>query len=356
MSERIAISELRPGMVIEHITRQNGPVKIRKSGLVSSSAMVQGLAEMGVQEVEIDPEQTVEIAVNVRPKTQTQALLRGHHDTSASFDRSLSDQFNRSLFLPTVQGLPSVWKVYARQYLVVAILIAGGVGIGYTAATPQNWWPGLVSVFEPHRPAPLAAATAPKQHTPVAETVTARHKPAIPQDDLASQQDEVAQVKAEEQLARMAREPVSSQPVYAEPQQVQRESSVSEGQIINRQPEEGAVKVSPELMARFNEAVAELEKAEQDPDPIRNTRVNVYEDVPRVDQLPVNTLTRLPSMSFSAHMYASRSADRWVRVNGNQLGEGDWITKEVQIVNIEAQRVILSFHGEIFSMAALTDW
>ena len=54
MSDLIKIAELKPGMVIIRITEQNGPVKIRKSGLVSSDAMVQGLAEMGVQEVEVD--------------------------------------------------------------------------------------------------------------------------------------------------------------------------------------------------------------------------------------------------------------------------------------------------------------
>ena len=67
-------------------------------------------------------------------------------------------------------------------------------------------------------------------------------------------------------------------------------------------------------------------------------------------------LTRLPSMNFSAHMYASQVDDRWVRVNGVQRFEGDWIDDKVQIINIEAQRVILSFEGELFSMSALTDW
>ena len=62
MSNIVAIENLQPGMVIVQITKQNGPVKIRKSGLVSSDAMVQGLSEMGVQELEIDPEQTVEVA------------------------------------------------------------------------------------------------------------------------------------------------------------------------------------------------------------------------------------------------------------------------------------------------------
>jgi len=55
-------------------------------------------------------------------------------------------------------------------------------------------------------------------------------------------------------------------------------------------------------------------------------------------------------------MYASRPDDRWVRVNGIQMSEGDWIDDKVQIVNIEAQQVVLGFEEELFTMAALTDW
>ena len=149
MSNIVAIENLQPGMVIVQITKQNGPVKIRKSGLVSSDAMVQGLSEMGVQELEIDPEQTVEVApptpTSTHHRTQTQALLRGQHDTSARFDKSLNDQFNRSLFLPTVEGLPSSFSLYAKQAFVFAVVIMGGLALGFTAATKNNWWPALAS-------------------------------------------------------------------------------------------------------------------------------------------------------------------------------------------------------------------
>ena len=73
----LLLKNLQPGMVIVQITKQNGPVKIRKSGLVSSDAMVQGLSEMGVQELEIDPEQTVEVA----PLTPTSTPTSTHHRT-----------------------------------------------------------------------------------------------------------------------------------------------------------------------------------------------------------------------------------------------------------------------------------
>ncbi len=62
MSNIVAIDHLKPGMVIVQITKQNGPVIIRKSGLVTSDPSVQGLSEMGVKKVKKDPQQTVEKA------------------------------------------------------------------------------------------------------------------------------------------------------------------------------------------------------------------------------------------------------------------------------------------------------
>jgi len=134
-------------------------------------------------------------------------------------------------------------------------------------------------------------------------------------------------------------------------------SDAYEGKVLNEEVSQSDVSVSPELMARFNAAVAALDSKAEDGAPAEEqTRVTVKDELPRVDQLPVRLLTRLPTMNFSAHMYASRPADRWVRVNGRQIGEGDWIADRVQIVNIEAQRVVLAFEDEIFTMAALTDW
>ena len=427
MSNIVAIENLVPGMVIVQITKQNGPVKIRKSGLVTSDAMVQGLSEMGVQEVEIDPEQTVEIAPTVHHRTQTQALLRGEHDTTAKFDKSLNEQFNRSLFLPTVEGLPSAWKLYTKQVALFAVVILGGLCIGFSAATAKRWWPMLtapasvpvadsessVSQVEASGGASALTATQSSNEAPG----TSSHKSeqvssniqgsgqsaglnetantavnANVSNGVAAQQGTQANAMVNNQSAgNLAatqntdlgavpnKNPITtgtqnrynndvSQRSGAEPSSgYERSSSTDsrqtdtsgnyEGKVLNEAASQSDVSVSPELMARFNAAVEALDSKAQDNTPAEaQARVKVKDELPRVDQLPVRLLTRLPTMNFSAHMYASRPADRWVRVNGRQIGEGDWIADRVQIVNIEAQRVVLAFEDEIFTMAALTDW
>ena len=411
MSNIVAIDHLKPGMVIVQITKQNGPVKIRKSGLVTSDAMVQGLSEMGVQEVEIDPEQTVEIAPVVHHRTQTQALLRGEHDTTAKFDKSLNEQFNRSLFLPTVEGLPSAWKLYTKQAALFAVVILGGACIGFTAATVERWWPmftaqSVASVTTPERPdSPVGTVGDSSESTLDSDGAPGpsnnSNKPASP-NALQSGQDIGSSTVASNNSGNVAAvqqgmqangsnppvenlSAVSGTNSSATDTQASNNNDVSqrsgadsnndsarnsstnsrqtassdayEGKVLNEEVSQSDVSVSPELMARFNAAVAALDSKAEDGAPAEEqTRVTVKDELPRVDQLPVRLLPRLPTMNFSAHMYASRPADRWVRVNGRQIGEGDWIADRVQIVNIEAQRVVLAFENEIFTMAALTDW
>ena len=377
MSELMKIAELKPGMVIVRITEQNGPVKIRKSGLVTSDAMVTGLAEMGVLEVEVDPAQTVEIEKPVHHRTQTQKLIRGDHDTSVNkLDNAISEQFNRSLFLPTVQGLPSMWKVYSRQVMSFAGVIIVGLAIGGAAGSYPAWWPQAENVVAT-APDDVADETKPgavnepeKENSPaevdvVTDTNNSGDLAALDTEAEVAQSAKVAiAVPSELQPGAVSPEqapaqtPVQQSETQAETAQRYAENSVQAqvdlgGEVINAS-QESDVEVSPELMARFNRAIDELDNRATEPR--AETKVTVRDNMPRVHQLPVRMLTRLPSMAFNAHMYASRPSDRWVRVNGTQLGEGDWIEDEVQIVKIEAQRVILSFEGKEFSMAALTDW
>ncbi|MDO6565516.1 general secretion pathway protein GspB [Alteromonas sp. 1_MG-2023] len=422
MSNILSISDLKPGMVIVKITQQNGPVKIRKSGLVSSDAMVEGLAEMGVQEIEIDPDQTVEIApattAGTGHRTQTQALLRGQHDTSAKFDKTLSDQFNRSLFLPTVQGLPSMWKVYGKELATYTIIVTGGLCLGFMVATRGEWWPSVTASVvasiqseksttadgaemalqtpsseylpEPSKealqgpsepstkPGSTDSSASPNQVSPNSnqpqqgstgnDELASNSAPAQVADPSLFIQEGPGQESTHyasspsQQLSQQNGQPNSQQSSGTESNEPNNEVDLAaaeeEGRVLNSQgdQDDNSIEVSPELLARFNQAVAALDTQAENDSFEPETKVTVRDNIQRVDQLPVRLLTRLPSMSFSAHMYASRPDDRWVRVNGIQMGEGDWIDDKVQIVNIEAQQVVLGFEEELFTMAALTDW
>lgn len=404
MSSIISIENVKPGMVIIQITKQNGPVKIRKSGLVSSDAMVQGLSEMGVQEVEIDPEQTVEVATPTHHRTQTQALLRGQHDTSARFDKSLNDQFNRSLFLPTVESLPSSFSLYAKQALTFAVVIVGGLALGFTAATKSHWWPALSASFSEPSTSPVANVNNAQKSDDLKEASAnstegdsasngaidnSGQMPGQRTERISEPNTDKTTYNSIEQVSEStpAGTQVAASNANRNPNNPNSSNTTSgnsntpevndelltqaplpdngtskdvtneyEGKVLNESEDSGKIEVSPELMARFNAAVEALDDKTSSANAEPETKVTVRDDTLRVDQLPVRLLTRLPTMNFSAHMYASNPRDRWVRVNGRQLSEGDWIADKVQIINIEAQRVVLAFEDEIFTMAALTDW
>lgn len=341
----IAIRDTSPGMMIVRITQQNGPVKIRKSGLITSASMIQGLIEMGVQEVEIDPEQTVEICADDAQQsvsTPTQALLRGQFDTQArKTDAAINEQFNRSLFLPTVNALPNWWQRAIRPAALYVLIGVGGLASGYVLAKLPGWYAQIT--------APVSVAQQPVSVPPqqTAESLQA----SLNNNPVAQDNPVPADISGSTEQV----EPLLDSTAVSNAEVVQPEVESNEN-IINAEPDDN-VSVSPELMARFNKVLSDLEKEDSGEELVPAApKVTVHDDIKRIDQLPARLLTRLPAMDFSAHMYATIPRDRWVRVNGQDKTEGDWIDDRVQIVNIEAQRVILRFEGELFAMTALTDW
>ena len=63
----------------------------------------------------------------------------------------------------------------------------------------------------------------------------------------------------------------------------------------------------------------------------------------------------VPSLEFEMHIYAS-DGQGWVRVNGRDRYEGDYIARELLLNEILPQKVVLSFRGEKFTMDALSSW
>ena len=135
MLKQITISELVPGMMVTRVLEQHGPVKIRRVGLIKSVEMVKGLKEMGVNTLEIDSAQTIRIedepAVSNESKpTPTQKLMAEAKSTIAPNQPS-AQNFHRSLFMPSVDEMPSKWRLYVRPYALLGASAAAGFVLGY---------------------------------------------------------------------------------------------------------------------------------------------------------------------------------------------------------------------------------
>ncbi|MFA3792112.1 general secretion pathway protein GspB [Aliiglaciecola sp. SL4] len=351
MTQKISVEQLKVGMVIIKVTAQNGPVKIKKSGLVSSTDMVNALAEMGVQEVEIDPDMTVEVKKPKIAKSKTQKLVEDTTTVTQNIDQGISEQFNRSLFLPSVQELPEAWQYYGKKSLIASVVIAGGFCFGLILAN-------LTVLTHLFHSSPDIVQTQPPVANDNLELV-----------DSEVSHDEV-DPKAESNIERANTDVPKPQQVIPEPldekpteqKQISEQSdSIEETArlLAEQQAEEEQIQaaeesnIPPELLQRFRNALASL--GEETPvDPTDNSQS--IRDVPAVSELPAWVLLELPSLAFSAHMYVSAPEERWVRVNGKKAVEGQEIDDGLILQGIEPQHVIMTFKGQEFSMEALSDW
>lgn len=126
--------------------------------------------------------------------------------------------------------------------------------------------------------------------------------------------------------------------------------------------------VSSDLLARFQAAIDETNVGdsprEQSGDNRLENSSNAYESfinpneeisVRPLTQMPQQLQNALPSLEFEQHIYAS-DGQGWIKVNGRDRYEGDYIGDNLIVEKILPQQVILSFQGEKFSLPALTNW
>lgn len=110
--------------------------------------------------------------------------------------------------------------------------------------------------------------------------------------------------------------------------------------------------VSAELRQRFASALED--SAEQRGKP--NTLTTHSAPAQDISMLDITLQRQLPKLIFEAHVYATQPAQRWVKVNGKSLQEGQWITADVRLKEITPQYVLLEFGQQLFSMRALSEW
>jgi general secretion pathway protein B len=389
------VSDLQPGMLVSKVVSQHGPVKIRKVGMIRSPEMIKGLANMGVTEVEVDLSQslglldTEGVELDVEPTEQavkltpTQQLLQNERK-SAKANNDVSQQYHRSLFMPSMDTLPSSWDLYGKNISLLLLLVVGGLCVGWNIASIPDWLSLTTSkdyMVIDYQPAnsPTQKNLALNANSPASSLlVTELSNEQNSTNDANTVTEDMPASAAPEakNSAGLAQVPTPVTPKQKDPgsvpeaeplvlgylpenmpnTEILERSAVSEGESILNLPAntQSESAVSARLLAKINKAIAELDKGESAESNFQQS--TSFDDLPRVDQLSVATQTQIPTMAFSAHMYSSERPERWVRVNGRRLVEGDFIAENLQLVNIEPQKVILSFKDEVFTMNALSDW
>ncbi|MFI3275451.1 general secretion pathway protein GspB [Vibrio sp.] len=64
----------------------------------------------------------------------------------------------------------------------------------------------------------------------------------------------------------------------------------------------------------------------------------------------------LPQLDLQTHMYSSSETKRWVKVNGHEVAQGDWIDQDIQLLEIKPQSVVIEFNQQKIEIPALYEW
>jgi len=114
--------------------------------------------------------------------------------------------------------------------------------------------------------------------------------------------------------------------------------------------------VSNELLEQFKQALQLENGLGSNHSTFSNSSLNNNNNaVESIDKMPLWVQNGVPQLQFEQHIYAS-DGKGWVKVNGRDRYEGDTIARELILVEILPQKVILNFRGEKFTMSALSAW
>ena len=114
--------------------------------------------------------------------------------------------------------------------------------------------------------------------------------------------------------------------------------------------------VSEALLASFQSAIEETKKVDEFNDNDESIQNSSDEsELQHLTQMPTWVQDGVPTLAFEMHIYSS-DGQGWVRVNGRDRYEGDYIGRELLLSEIRPQQVVLNFRGEKFIMDALSSW
>lgn len=240
------------------------------------------------------------------------------------------------------------------QYLALALLVLCGLGLGFALAF---WLTQTKLESTPTVPAPQVATTAPQIVSPTTPLPPAN--PGLILSELtalptAEEQEEQLVISAE----RHAKQGQTLDEQVAVVEQFEAEIPMAEAdpdapvtELPTRQPELTADEVPQELKDKFQYALDAAKGV------TRPAKVTEYAAPARdINTLDDSLQRQIVPLRFEAHVYATDPKQRWVKVNGKDLQEGQWITADIQLKEITPNYVMMQTGRQLFSMEALSEW
>jgi general secretion pathway protein B len=109
--------------------------------------------------------------------------------------------------------------------------------------------------------------------------------------------------------------------------------------------------VSDDIQQRFELALID----EPEPDKLPSAVVN--NDGRDLHEMTSEFQKKVPSIRYDTHIYSSIAQDRWIKMNGKKLREGQFDAQgKIQLLEIQPNRSIFRVGRQSFSLESLTDW
>lgn len=235
------------------------------------------------------------------------------------------------------------WKI-----LALLLLMLVGILLGFLLA---DWWQ--------QRQQPVALPVVPATPAQIVGeilAVKAAPAPAVPPIEepqllVSALPGAGKQLKARQQAVADSEALTGQDDFVAEAEMAMADPDEEVLELPAQLPELTAAEVPEELKRKFELALAQTDQL---PAHQRITESAApARDIHSLDEL---LKRQIPPLRFEAHVYASTPEQRWVKVNGKDLQEGQWVTADIQIKEITAQYVLLQMGRQLFSMEALTEW
>jgi general secretion pathway protein B len=116
---------------------------------------------------------------------------------------------------------------------------------------------------------------------------------------------------------------------------------------------EKALKDIPEeLKNRFADAVEATNKNTR----IQQSTVSSSSSLLSISELPSTEQALVPNMLYQMHIYASEPSERWIKINGYTIYEGEPLTKNVILEEIRLNESVWLVNGKRVSLSALQDF
>ena len=129
-----------------------------------------------------------------------------------------------------------------------------------------------------------------------------------------------------------------------------------EEQLVKRNilPEVAIEDIPDALKSTFADAVKATEQKQQSD--LFEPQVTTGSSLPLIDELKLSEIYWVPDISYEMHIYASEPSERWIRLNGKTLAEGEALIDNLVLLEIRQDQIIWQGNDRRFAQNALQDF